>query len=114
MRTIFRLAALGGIMLVAKRLYDARAGARSASPPARLRPAPGPIGYDTPTGTDPDAKWSTPGYEDKSLGQAVGQDERLADRLVAETGGDLEEAERRFTRESAGAPALARRDDESR
>lgn len=89
MRTIFGLAALGGIVLVAKRLHDARAGARSVAPPAQLRSAPGSTGHDTPTGTDPHAKWSAPG-------------------------GDLEEAERRFARESAGAPALARQDDESR
>lgn len=114
MRTIFGLAALGGIVLVAKRLYDARAGARSVAPPAQLRSAPGSTGHDTPTGTDPHAKWSAPGYEDESLGQVVAQDERLADRLVAETGGDLEETERRFAREAAGAPAIARQDDESR
>ena len=36
-------------------------------------------GTDTPTGTDPDATWSEPGYEDKSLGQAVDQDADLAD-----------------------------------
>jgi hypothetical protein len=67
-----------------------------------------PHGTDTPTGTDPDAKWSEPGYEDKSLGQAVDQDQQLAEQLVEETGGDQAEAERRFEQESAGAPARDR------
>lgn len=61
---------------------------------------------DTPTGTDPNAKYSAAGFEDKSLGQAVNQDAELADRLVAESGGDEEQAERRFRDESAGAPKL--------
>jgi hypothetical protein len=63
-------------------------------------------GQDTPTGTDPDAKYEQPGYEDKSLGQAVSQDEELVDELMDETGGDVDEAERRFDQESAGAPTL--------
>lgn len=67
-----------------------------------------PTGTDTQTGTDPDARYDRPGYEDKSLGQAVDQDQELADELLEETGGDVEEAERRFADESAGAPALAR------
>ncbi len=66
-----------------------------------------PTGTDTPTGTDPDAKYSEPGYQDKSLGQAVNQDAELAEELLDETGGDTEEAERRFAEESAGAPRLA-------
>lgn len=70
---------------------------------ADAAPAPG---TDTPTGTDPDAKYEGPGYEDKSLGQAGNQDQELADRLLEETGGDTAEAERRFEEESAGAPAL--------
>ena len=49
-----------------------------------------------------------PGYEDKSLGQAVNQDADLVDRLVEETGGDLNAAEARFDEESAGAPVLHR------
>lgn len=65
-------------------------------------------GTDTPTGTDPDAEWSEPGYEDKSLGQAVGQDEDLAEELLAEAGGDVDEASRRFEQESHGAPARER------
>ena len=69
------------------------------------------IGHDTPTGTDPDAKYDTPGYEDKSLGQAVEQDEELVDELLEETGGDVDEAEERFEDESAGAPARERQND---
>jgi hypothetical protein len=68
-------------------------------------------GQDTATGTDPDAKYDTPGYEDKSIGQAGNQDQELVDRLVDETGGDLDEAAERFEEESAGAPALARQGD---
>jgi hypothetical protein len=62
-------------------------------------------GRDTATGTDPQARYDQPGYEDKSLGQAAAQDAELAERLASETG-DLEEAERRFETEAAGAPAL--------
>ncbi len=68
-------------------------------------------GRDTPTGTDPDARYEQPGYEDKSMGQAVNQDEELVDELLEETDGDMEEAERRFNEESAGAPALDRQAD---
>ena len=68
-------------------------------------------GQDTATGTDPDAKYSEPGYQDKSLGQAVNQDEELVDELLEETDGDVGEAEERFEDESAGAPKLAEQDD---
>lgn len=67
-----------------------------------------PRGTDTPTGTDPDAKYEEPGFEDKSMGQAVDQDEELAEELLDETGGDVEEAEKRFESESQGAPARER------
>jgi hypothetical protein len=67
-----------------------------------------PHGTDTPTGTDPDAEWEQPGYEDKSLGQAVDQDGELAEELLEESGGDTEEAERRFEEESHGASARER------
>src|SRR4051812_22703191 len=67
-----------------------------------------PEGQDTPTGTDPEARYDRPGYEDKSLGQAVDEDMETLDRLVDEAGGDLEAAEARFRTDSAGAPALAR------
>ena len=66
-----------------------------------------PPGEDTPTGTDPDAKYDEPGYEDKSFGQAVDQDQELADRLARESGDD-DEAAARFESESAGAPARER------
>lgn len=65
-------------------------------------------GTDTPTGTDPDAKYDEPGYEDKSIGQATQQDEELVEDLLEETGGDEDEAEKRFEEESAGAPARER------
>ena len=57
---------------------------------------------DTPTGTDPDASYEQPGYEDKSLGQAVNQDQELAEELMDETGGDAAEAEKRFDAENHG------------
>lgn len=66
------------------------------------------VGHDTPTGTEPDAKYSEPGYQDKSMGQAVNQDEELVDELLDETDGDVDEAARRFEDESAGAPARDR------
>ncbi len=66
-----------------------------------------PAGQDTQTGTDPDAKYDQPGYEDKSFGQAVGQDQELAERLEREAGDDTEAADR-FESESAGAPARER------
>jgi len=76
---------------------------------ARKRRASGPpLGRDTATGTDPQAKYDRAGYEDKSLGQAVNSDMNLADKLVAEEHGDLGRAEQRFQQESAGAPALRR------
>jgi hypothetical protein len=62
---------------------------------------------DTPTGTDPDAKYDKPGYEDKSFGQAVDADQELADRIAAESD-STEEASERFDEESAGAPARQR------
>src|SRR5690348_8327849 len=65
-------------------------------------------GQDTATGTDPDATFDQSGYEDKSFGQAVNQDQDTVDRLLSETGGDVDEAAARFEDESAGAPARAR------
>jgi hypothetical protein len=59
-----------------------------------------------------DAKYEGPGYEDKSLGQAVNEDGERVDRLMEETGGDEAEAERRFKEESSGAPALERQEGE--
>ena len=66
-----------------------------------------PVGTDTPTGTDPDAKYEQPGYEDKSFGQAVAADAELAERIAAEEPDD-EAAEERFEEEATGAPALDR------
>ena len=67
-------------------------------------------GRDTATGTDPDAKYAQPGFEDKSLGQAVNQDMELVDELVEEEDGDLDRAEERFEDESAGSPVLERQE----
>ncbi len=74
----------------------------------KSRSAPTRVGQDTATGTDPDARYEKPGYEDKSFGQAVNQDQELAERLDREF--EPEEAERRFTEESTGAPVLAEQD----
>jgi hypothetical protein len=71
-------------------------------------PAPG---TDTATGTDPDARYTGPGYEDVSFGQAVDRDAELAERLTEETGSEAE-AEARFGEEAVGAPALDRQDDQ--
>jgi hypothetical protein len=65
-------------------------------------------GRDTATGTDPNARYDHPGYEDKSFGQAVSDDEELAERLLDETDGDVEAAEERFDAESSGSPAIKR------
>ena len=73
-----------------------------------MTPNQSPAGHDTATGTSPDAKYDEPGYEDKSLGQAVNQDMDKVDELVTEANGDLSAAEERFEQESAGAPALSR------
>jgi hypothetical protein len=62
---------------------------------------------DTATGTDPDAKYEQPGFEDKSFGQAVKQDMDLADEL-AEQENDEGRAAERFADESAGSPTLKR------
>lgn len=70
-------------------------------------PAPG---TDTPTGTDPEAKYDQPGYEDKSFGQAVNADQELVDDLMQQEGGNEEAAENEFRDRSAGAPALDRQD----
>lgn len=69
-------------------------------------------GTDTATGTDPDATYDQPGYEDKSLGQAVNQDQDLVEELLEETDGDEEAAEERFEEESTGAPTRRRQEGE--
>jgi hypothetical protein len=90
---------LGGLAMGARALLRKRREG-TATPTAR----------ETATGTDPHAKWSQPGYEDKSFGQAVNQDQQLVEQLAHEAGGDLERAEAEFKKRSAGAPALARQD----
>jgi len=60
-------------------------------------------GQDTATGTDPDAKYDQPGYEDKSFGQAVNADQELAEEVK-----DHEDPEGEFEERSAGGPAIAR------
>lgn len=77
----------------------------TANPATPRTAAPG---TDTATGTDPDATYDQPGYEDKSLGQAVEQDRALVDELLEATDGDEAEAEARFERESAGRTTLHR------
>jgi len=66
-----------------------------------------PPGQDTPTGTDPDAAYVEPGYEDKSFGQAVDADRELAERIAAEEP-DEETASERFDEEATGSPAIQR------
>jgi hypothetical protein len=105
MRLITKLAVLGGVAYLGKRLYDSYATPAQGVANANLG---GLVGFDTPTGTDPGAKYSEPGYQDKSFGQAVDQDQRLVDELVRKSGGDVGAAETEFREASAGAPALDR------
>lgn len=88
---------------------DERNGEPAATRPAT--PDTPPAGQDTATGTDPDATYDEPGYQDKSLGQAVDQDRELADELLDEEGGDERAAARRFEEESAGRHVLDRQGD---
>lgn len=67
-------------------------------------------GTDTATGTDPAAKYDRPGYEDKSFGQAVNEDQQLVEELLDGPDADVDEAERQFRARSAGAPALDRQE----
>ena len=107
MRMLLRIVVLGGLVYAGKWIYDNFIRSVVSAPqPAQ----PSRVGYDTPTGTDPAAKYDRPGYEDKSFGQAVNQDMETADRLLDETGGDVDEAAIRFRSVSAGAPALERQD----
>ena len=87
---------------------DCHRAIRSRRPTTAAAREVQPAGTDTPTGTDPAATYDQPGYEDKSLGQAVAQDRELVDHLLEETGGDEGEAERRFDDESAGRTTLER------
>jgi len=68
-------------------------------------------GTDTPTGTDPDARYEQPGYEDKSFGQAVDADQDLAEEIAA-SHDDPEAAEDEFRERSTGAPAIRRQEQE--
>jgi hypothetical protein len=119
MRLLFKLGVLGLAAFGAKTLYERFAASSatgggsaggSAIDLSSARASGVQSGRDTATGTDPSAKYAQPGYEDKSLGQAVDQDQQLVDRLVTETGGDMNAAESRFRTESAGSPALARQE----
>ena len=56
----------------------------------------------TDAGQDPHQEPSG-GEVENWMGQEVQEDEELVDRLVAEEGGDVEAAEKRFEEESAGA-----------
>jgi hypothetical protein len=109
-----KLVVLGAVAYGAKWGYDKYVAAGKqlddAANPATVHGSNVRIGYDTPTGTDPNAKYSGPGYEDKSFGQAVNSDQDLVDRLVDDAGGDLESAEDDFRRSSAGAPAIERQE----
>lgn len=84
----------------------------STEPTGPTAPVTPPPGTDTPTGTDPDATYDQPGYEDKSLGQAVQQDRQLVDELLEATDGDEDEAAARFEQESAGRHTLRRQQSE--
>jgi hypothetical protein len=86
---------------------DGRNGEPSATQdlPAPKTAAPG---TDTATGTDPEATYDQPGYEDKSFGQAVQQDRALVDELMDAADGDEAAAAARFEDESAGRTTLRR------
>ncbi len=105
MRRLVALVVLALVAYGAKWMYDNFARARDTE---RDQAPDGRIGFDTPTGTDPDAKYVAPGYEDKSFGQAVASDQVLVDDLIAQSEGDLDAAAARFRVASAGAPALER------
>jgi hypothetical protein len=120
MRLLFRLGVLALAGVGAKSVYDkylvnlmpsgsGSTGSNSIDLSGTAR-AGERTGYDTPTGTDPGAKYSEPGYQDKSFGQAVAQDGELVDRLLDETGGNVAAAESEFRTASAGAPALAKQE----
>ena len=86
------------------------ATASPGPPPTHRLLGAHPPGPTPPTGTDPDATYDQPGYEDKSLGQAVAQDSELVDQLMDETGGDEDAAAARFADESAGRTTLSRQE----
>jgi hypothetical protein len=100
-----KLVLLGGIVYAAKWAFDKYLNSQPTGHAHRT-------GYDTPTGTDPGAKYARPGYEDKSFGQAVDQDFDTAERLLTESGGDPDAAAMKFRSVSAGAPAIERQEHE--
>jgi len=112
MRFRTKLALLGGVAYAAKWAYGNYVAPRqqSGGSTGSSNGERGAVGYDTPTGNDPNAKYSQPGYEGKSFGQAVNHDQELVDRLVQDTDGDLQQAAEAFRSESAGAPALERQE----
>jgi hypothetical protein len=112
MRFLTKLALLGGAAYAAKWAYDnyVAPDQQSTDNASSTTGEPVRIGYDTPTGTDPNAKYAEPGYEGKSFGQAVNQDQELVDRLVQDNNGDMDEAASEFRDASAGAPALERQE----
>lgn len=112
MRFRTKLALLGGAVYAAKWAYGNYVAPRQQSDGSTgaANGERAQVGYDTPTGTDPNAKYSQPGYEGKSFGQAVNHDQELVDRLVQETDGDLQKAAQAFRSESAGAPTLERQE----
>jgi hypothetical protein len=119
MRFRTKLVLLGGVAYAVKWVYETHVaprqqGGQQAGGGGAATDAPtgerARIGYDTPTGTDPNAKYAEPGYEGKSFGQAVNQDQELVDRLVQDTDGDLRQAAQAFRDQSAGAPALERQE----
>lgn len=115
MRLMRRIAVLVGVVAAVKWLYDKYvAPARQPMQATSTMRSSAHVGYDTPTGTDPNAKYTEPGYQDKSFGQAVDQDQQLVEELVREADGDLDEAAARFAHESAGAPVLERQEQERR
>jgi hypothetical protein len=72
MRFMTKLALLGGAAYAAKRAYDNYVAGQQSAPQTAGSAGSGNgdrvrLGYDTPTGTDPNAKYAEPGYEGKSF-----------------------------------------------
>lgn len=126
MRFLRRLTILAAAGYALKWLYEKYVvpAQRPMEPTSAMRPSGGTagpgltaagdgrVGYDTPTGTDPAAKYREPGYQDKSFGQAVAEDQERVDGLLREHGGDADEAAITFRNVSSGAPALERQERE--
>lgn len=116
MRRLLKFGLLIAATAGAKRVYGAwrDSGRTERGSSERENREPASPGKDTPTGTDPEALYVEPGYQDKSFGQAVDQDTALVAKIVEEEGGDLEHAEERYERESIGSPARRRQREEGR